>query len=113
MPSLSPPVCRGNIATKPNLLMLASGLMFGVDLLLAIFCEIPLFGTFFSQLAVMVAILLLSARRWVAIALLCIAGVAHALWCGAWSYGALIFLIPLWVGTMVAFPVRRVRNKGE
>ncbi len=111
---LSPPIFRGKIPTTSGRLLLAAAVMFALDLpLLAVFV-IGLFPFHLTQVAVMVGVLLLSSRRWIAAVLLVVLSVAYVVWRGVpdgWVewLSAGFSLVPLWVGTFVAYPSPRKR----
>ncbi len=114
--SYLPPVFRGKIPTTPGRLLIAAAVMFALDLPLLAVLFIGLFPFHLTQVLVMIGVLLLSSRRWIAAVLLVVLSAAYFIWHGVpdgqeeWL-SAVFSLVPLWVGTFVAYPgARRVRK---
>ncbi len=116
-----PPICRGKIRTTSGRLLLAAVAMFLFDW--------PMFGGIaggivahhFGQLLALIALLLLSPRRWVALILTLPAACLLMPWgkeyadSFAWGCDLAAAFIPLWVGAFIAYPrPRRVwRREAE
>ncbi len=112
--SCQPPVFRGKIPTTPGRLLLAAAVMLALDLLLFPWQGVGIVSSNFFQVAALVAVLLFSPRRWVALLLmlpLCYltAPVIPAIddWVRQWSF--ISYFIPPLVGVFIAYPRPRKR----
>ncbi len=117
MSPLSPPFVRGRISTTPARLFLAAAVMFVLDLPLVavLVTAMPIFHAI--QVVVMIGVLLLSSRRWIAALLLLVLTGLWFVFYGvdggedasvAW-FMPTFALGPLWIGTFIAFPRPRKR----
>ncbi len=114
MNPLLPPLFRGKIPTTPARLLLAAAVMFAIDIPVISFFTFAGLLFHFTQVLLVIGVLLLSARRWVAALLLLAISLGGVAWYGIPADAAgLTFLafalIPLWVGTFIAYPRPRKR----
>ncbi len=118
MRHLLPPVFRGKIPTTSGRLLAAAGVMFLLDLPVFIFFTGAGLLFHFAQVLVVIAVLLFSARRWVAALLLALISLAACCVIGSPAFAdfgefapllAAFSLLPLWVGTFIAYPRPRKR----
>ncbi len=112
-----PPILRGKILTSPGWLLAAAAVMLLFDLPRFGEQGMAIFGQHAQQLAVLVAVLLLAPRRWVALLLmlpatwlLLPAGTEPGLTL-PFAADVALTLFPLWAGVIVA--CRRRRRVGS
>ncbi len=114
MSPLYPPLFRGKIPTTPGRLLAAAGIMFLLDLPVFIFFAGVGLLFHLAQVLVMIVVLLFSARRWVAAVWLALISLAGTICLGLPTQASELTLtafalIPLWVGTFIAYPRPRKR----
>ncbi len=108
-----PPVCRGKIRTTSGRLLLGAAAMFLFDLPMFGGLGAGIFTRHFGQLLVLIALLLLSPRRWLALWLTLPAAWLFMPWerefASPLAHGCELAaaFIPLWVGTFIAYPKKR------
>ncbi len=107
--SFLPPVFRGKIPTTPGRFLIAAAVMFLLDLPLLGRLGAGVFPFHFTQVMVMIGVLLLASRRWMASILLLAVSAAYIVWHDILAdkhslVAAAFALVPLWVGTIAAYP---------